>query len=93
MTGSTLTKSAFANIDGRARCITPGCWGDLLLMPTGQQDIEGIPSFLPQTVCPLCMRSYPVEQDMTDRQLYLRVSWLQANPHASEDDIPDSPPT
>lgn len=78
-----LRKSAFANVDARVRCPTEGCWGDLLLFPVGQ-DAEGIPAFQPFTACPLCGRSYAIEQDMTDRDLYLRVSWLRANPFEAE---------
>ena len=38
MTDPPLAKSSFVNIDGRVRCFTPDCWGDLVLMPTGDQD-------------------------------------------------------
>ena len=81
----TLPKSAFANIDGRVRCPTPDCWGDLLLLPTGRADDDGIPAFRPFTACPLCGGSFALEEDMSDRDLYLRISWLRANPHATED--------
>ena len=37
-----IAKSAFANIDGRTRCPTEDCWGDLLLIPTGATDEQGI---------------------------------------------------
>ena len=77
---TSLAKSAFANVDARVRCPTPDCWGDLLLMPTGRADVEGIPSFQPFTACPLCGTAFTLEQDMTDRDLFLRVSWLRANP-------------
>lgn len=76
-----LPKSAFANIDGRARCPTPDCWGDLLLIPTGATDADGIPSFQPFTACPLCGQAFDLEPDMADRDLFLRISWLRANPH------------
>lgn len=79
-----LAKSAFANIDGRVRCPTEDCWGELLMLPNGVQDAEGIPEFQPFTICPLCGRTYAIDDDMTDRDLYLRVSWLRANPHADD---------
>ena len=81
----TLPKSAFANIDARVRCPTTDCWGDLLLIPTGRADEDGIPSFQPFTACPLCGTSFPLDDDMTDRDLFLRISWLRANPHEAED--------
>ena len=80
-----LRKSAFANVDARVRCPTPDCWGDLLLFPTGVQDAEGIPEFQPFTACPLCGTTFPIAQDMDDRDLFLRVSWLRANPLEAED--------
>ena len=79
-----LPKSAFANIDARMRCPTPDCWGDLLLIPTGHADHDGIPSFQPFTACPLCGAGFELEDDIDDRELYLRISWLRANPHAEE---------
>ncbi|HET6692145.1 MAG TPA: hypothetical protein VFG74_14910 [Miltoncostaeaceae bacterium] len=82
---ATLPKSAFANIDARMRCPTPDCWGDLMLIPTGRADQDGIPSFQPFTACPLCGGSFGLEEDMSDRDLFLRISWLRANPHAAED--------
>lgn len=81
---TSLPKSAFANVDARVRCPTPDCWGDLLLMPTGRADVEGIPSFQPFTACPLCGTAFTLEQDMSDRDLFLRVSWLRANPGEEE---------
>ncbi|MFN8111193.1 MAG: hypothetical protein U0Y82_15340 [Thermoleophilia bacterium] len=79
-----ISKSEFANIDARVRCRTPDCWGELLLMPTGVQDEEGIPEFAPRTMCPLCGAMYDLEQDMNDRDLFLRISWLRANPHEAD---------
>jgi hypothetical protein len=84
MTRSLLQKSAFANIDARTRCPTPDCWGDLLLIPTGQRDRDGIPTFQPFTACPLCGHAFDLEQDVSDRDLFLRISWLRANPHESD---------
>ncbi|MGD9570428.1 MAG: hypothetical protein AB7V62_00910 [Thermoleophilia bacterium] len=84
----TLRKSAFANIDARLRCPTPDCWGDLLLIPTGRADEDGIPAFQPFTACPLCGTAFTLEQDIGDRDLFLRISWLRANPHAEEDEAP-----
>jgi len=81
----TIPKTAFANIDARLRCPTPDCWGDLLLIPTGRTDEDGIPAFQPFTGCPLCGQSFGLEDDMTDRDLFLRISWLRANPHEAED--------
>ena len=81
----TIPKRAFANIDARLRCPTPDCWGDLLLIPTGRADDDGIPSFQPFTACPLCGNSFALEDDMSDRDLFLRISWLRANPHEAEE--------
>ncbi len=36
--------------------------------------------------CPLCGTTFPLDPDMTDRDLYLRISWLRANPYADDDD-------
>jgi hypothetical protein len=80
MSGVSLKKSDFANVDARVRCITPDCWGDLLLMPTGRTDEDGIPTFQPYTLCPLCRTGFDLEDDMSDRDLYLRIAWLRANP-------------
>lgn len=80
-----LPKSGFANIDARMRCPTPDCWGDLLLIPTGRADHDGIPSFQPFTACPLCGTRFDLDDDMDDRDLFLRISWLRANPHAEEE--------
>lgn len=82
---ASLKKSAFANIDGRVRCLTPDCWGDLLLLPTGVHDTEGFPEYQPFTGCPLCGTTFALESDMDDRDLYLRISWLRANPYAEDD--------
>jgi hypothetical protein len=80
-----LRKRDFANLDARVRCPTEDCWGELLLMPVGA-DEEGIPVFAKRTMCPLCGEFFDIEQDMSDRDLYLRVSWLRANPLAEADD-------
>lgn len=88
--GGRLAKSDFLNVDGRVRCLTPDCWGDLVLMPTGRIDEEGIPGFQPYTACPLCMASFEIEQDIDDRELYLRVSWLRANPDAPDGVSPEA---
>lgn len=80
----TLPKSSFANVNGRMRCPTPDCWGDLMLIPTGLADHDGIPTFQPFTACPLCGTGYELEDDIGDRDLYLRISWLRANPHEEE---------
>ena len=85
----TIRKSAFANPDARTRCPTPDCLGDLVLMPTGRTDRDGVPSFLDQTLCPLCMSAFTLEPDVSDRDLYLRIAWLRANPDAELDDRPD----
>jgi len=85
MAPEPIPKSRFANVDARVRCPTPDCWGDLLLFPTGAQDSEGIPEFQPFTACPLCGTTFPLTQDMDDRDLFLRVSWLRANPLEAED--------
>lgn len=84
---ATLPKSRFANIDARVRCPTADCWGDLMLLPTGRADAEGIPSFQPFTACPLCGTTFELEDDMSDRDLFLRISWLRANPHADEEGV------
>ena len=83
-----LAKSAFANIDGRARCPTEDCWGDLLLIPTGAADDQDIPSFQPFTACPLCGQAFDLDQDVSDRDLFLRISWLRANPHEAGEEAP-----
>ena len=75
-----LRKSDFANIDGRLRCPTTDCWGDLMLIPTGGEDEDGIPAFQPFTACPLCGTAFEMEPDVSDRDLFLRISWLRANP-------------
>lgn len=80
MSRPVIAKSTFANIDGRARCPTPDCWGDLLLFPSGTQDTDGVPGFQTFTACPLCGGVVDIEQDMTDRDLFLRIAWLRANP-------------
>lgn len=76
----TIPKSEFVNPDARVRCITPECWGDLVLFPTGKTDQDGIPEFANATLCPLCMTTFDLEPDITDRDLFLRVSWMRANP-------------
>lgn len=83
-----LRKSDFANIDARVRCPAEDCLGDLLLMPSGRTDHDGVPAFLAFTQCPLCGRDYAIADDMADRDLYLRIAWLRANPGAD----PESPP-
>jgi hypothetical protein len=55
-------------------------------MPTGRTDEEGLPSYRDFTACPLCLESFPLDSDITDRELFLRVSWLRANPDAMPDD-------
>lgn len=81
-----LAKSDFANIDARVRCPTEDCWGDLLLFPTGVEDEQGMPVFQPFTACPLCGRSFEIAQDLTDRELFLKIAWLRANPDAEPGD-------
>jgi hypothetical protein len=80
MMPAPIPKSAFANPDGRVRCPTPECWGDLVLFPTGEQDADGVPAFQPYTACPLCDGTFRIEHDMSDRDLFLRIAWLRANP-------------
>lgn len=81
---TSLKKSAFVNIDARVRCPTDDCWGDLLLLPDGTQDGDGIPHFQPYTACPLCGAVFQIDDDVSDRDLYLKVAWMRANPHADE---------
>ncbi|MCU0306232.1 MAG: hypothetical protein MUE51_00395 [Thermoleophilia bacterium] len=83
--GTRIPKSAFANPDGRVRCPTPDCWGDLLLFPTGAVDDDGVPSFHDYSACPLCGAVWDLEPDVGDRDLYLRIAWLRANPGAEDD--------
>lgn len=49
-------------------------------------DGEGIPRFQPFTACPLCGTAFDLEDDMADRDLFLRISWLRANPDAAADE-------
>jgi hypothetical protein len=86
MSTDRLPKSAFANVDARTRCPTPDCYGDLMLIPTGRVDQDGVPSFQPFTACPLCGTAFDLEPDLDDRDLYLRIAWLRANPDASLDE-------
>jgi len=86
MTAPNIRKSRFQNPDARVRCPTDDCLGDLVLMPTGAVDAEGIPEFAAETVCPLCMRTFGLEDDISDRELYLRIAWLRANPDAARDE-------
>ena len=81
-----LPKSAFSNVDARTRCPTPDCYGDLMLIPTGRVDQDGVPSFQPFTACPLCGTAFDLEPDLDDRDLYLRIAWLRANPDAALDE-------
>lgn len=85
MTGAAIPKSAFANADARVRCPSGDCLGDLVLMPVGPIDADGVPHFADSTVCPLCMNAFALEQDVPDRDLYLRIAWLRANPDAARD--------
>jgi hypothetical protein len=87
VTRPRLAKSTFANVDARVRCPTDDCWGDLLLIPAGVQDEHGIPRFQPFTACPLCGTTFDLEQDLSDRDLFLKISWLRANPDV------EGPPT
>ena len=87
-----IAMSRFANVDARIRCVTPDCWGDLLLMPSGAQDEEGFPAFHPFTTCPLCLETFELDRDMSDRDLFLRISWLRANPDALPDNPGETPP-
>jgi hypothetical protein len=75
-----LHSSDFANVDGRVRCPTDDCWGDLLLIPSGRSDEEGIPEFQPFTACPLCGNGFRIVPDMSGRDLWQRIAWLRANP-------------
>ncbi len=86
-----IMKSMFVNPDARVRCPTPDCWGDLVLFPTGEVDLEGIPQFANATLCPLCMSSFDLEPDISDRDLYLKVAWMRANPGATVPDQVDPP--
>lgn len=75
-----LKSSDFANVDARVRCPTDECWGDLMLLPSGHSDEEGIPEFQPFTACPLCGSSFRITSDMSGRDLWQRIAWLRANP-------------
>lgn len=84
-----IPKSEFVNPDARVRCRTPDCWGDLVLFPTGDVDDDGIPAFANATLCPLCLTGFDLVPDITDRELYLRVAWMRANPgQALPDELP-----
>ena len=86
-----IPKSTFVNPDARVRCHTPDCWGDLVLFPTGRVDADGIPEFADATLCPLCMTSFELEPDITDRELYLKVAWIRANPGQTVPDQVEPP--
>lgn len=88
MAETAIPKSQFANPDARVRCPTEDCLGDLVLMPIGPLDSDGVPRFADSTVCPLCMGSFALEGDIPDRDLYLKIAWLRANPDAPLDDPP-----
>lgn len=79
MDAAPLRKSDFANPDARVRCLTPDCWGDLVLFPTGEVDAEGIPAFHDATICPLCGGRFELEPDIADRDLYLKIAHMRAN--------------
>ncbi len=79
MPAPTLRKSDFENPDARVRCPTEDCWGDLVLFPTGEVDADGIPSFHNATQCPLCGRWFDLTPDVSDRDLYLKISWMRDN--------------
>lgn len=81
-----IPKSSFVNPDARVRCPTPECWGDLVLFPTGNTDDDSIPEFANATLCPLCLTGFDLVPDITDRDLYLKVAWIQANPGATPPD-------
>lgn len=76
----SIPKSEFLNPDARVKCLTPECWGDLLLFPTGETDADGIPAFSNATLCPLCLQGFDLDPDIGDRELYLGVAWMRANP-------------
>ena len=80
MPPSELRASDFANVDARIRCPTDDCWGELLLIPSGSTDEEGIPDFQPFTGCPLCGTNFRITANMSGRDLWQRISWLRANP-------------
>lgn len=87
-----IPKSEFVNPDARVKCRTPDCWGDLVLFPTGNTDQDGIPELSNATLCPLCMTGFDLVPDISDRDLYLRVSWMRANPgEPIPDQLPDPP--
>jgi hypothetical protein len=85
----SIPKSAFANVDARVRCPTEDCLGDLMLFPTGVVDEEGFPVYQPFSACPLCLEAYDIGGDLSDRELYLRIAWLRANPGAEIDERGD----
>jgi len=88
----SIPKSAFANADARIRCITAECWGDLMLMPTGAQDVEGFPAYQPFTACPLCLSSFSLDDDISDRDLFLTIAWRRSNPDAMPDESGECSP-
>jgi hypothetical protein len=60
-----------------------------MLFPTGAADEEGFPVYQPFSACPLCLEAYDIGSDLSDRELYLRIAWLRANPGAGIDERGD----
>ena len=88
MPEGAIPKSHFANPDARVRCPTEDCLGDLVLMAIGPLDPDGVPRFAGSTVCRRCMTTFALEGGIPDRDLYLKIAWLRANPDAAIEDPP-----
>jgi hypothetical protein len=82
--GDRIPRRLFANADGRSACPNLYCDGELMPVQSGGVDVDGIPAFLPETICPRCNIRYVLADDMTDRELYLRIAWLRENPFEAE---------
>ena len=78
-------KSAFANIDGADPLPHPGLLGGPAADPHGRRRRGGHPLLPALHRLPAVRPGFDLEQDVSDRDLFLRISWLRANPHEAEE--------